>query len=51
LMQGSDNSATNVSINEIPWQLEMFSEDIQDLVTSDKTNEGDVPIGNIRNLG
>jgi hypothetical protein len=50
-MQTSDDSSTNVSVNKIPRHTEMFSEDVQDLVTSDKSNEGDDSVGNIRNLG
>jgi hypothetical protein len=50
-MQRSDNPGPNVGVNEIPWDLEMLSEDVQDSVTSNESNKGDVPIGNNRDLG
>jgi hypothetical protein len=50
-MQGSDNSGSNVSVNEIPWDLKMLSEDVQDSVTSNESNKGDVSIRNGRELG
>lgn len=50
-MQGSDNSGPDVGVNEILWEDKMLSEDIQDSVTSNESNEGDVPIGNNRDFG
>ena len=49
-MQGSDNSGPNVGVNEIPWELKMLSEDVQDSVTSDESNKGDASIRNSREL-
>jgi hypothetical protein len=49
-MQGSDNPGPNISVNEIPWDLKVFSEDVQDSVTSDESNKGDVSIRNSREL-
>jgi hypothetical protein len=49
-MQASDDFSTNIGVNKLPRHPEMFSEDVQDLVTSDKTNEGDGPVRNIRDL-
>jgi hypothetical protein len=50
-MQGSDNSGPNVGVNEIPWDLKMLSEDVQNPVTSNESNKGDVSIRDRRDLG
>jgi hypothetical protein len=50
-MQGSDNSGPNVGVNEIPWDFKMLSEDIQDSVTSNESNKGDISIRDIRDFG
>jgi hypothetical protein len=50
-MEGGDDPGPNVGVNEIPWNHEMLSEDIQDSVTSNESNKGDVPIGNNREIG
>jgi hypothetical protein len=47
----SDNSGPNVGVNEIPWDLKMLSEDVQDSVTSNESNKGDGSIRNSRDLG
>jgi hypothetical protein len=51
LMQRSDNPGPNVGVNEILWDHKMLSEDVQDSITSDESNKGDVSVGNIRNFG
>jgi len=50
-MQGSDNPGPNIGVNEVPWNFKMLSEDVQDSVTSNESNKGDVSIRNSGELG
>ena len=49
-MQGSDDSGPDVGVNEVPWDFKMLSENIQDSVTSNESNKGDVTIWDSREL-
>lgn len=46
-MQARDNFSLNIGVNKVFGKLEMFSKDIQLLITSDEPNERD---GSVRNV-